>query len=102
MPRPIDRATALKLKNQKKLKYHSLVDWNGKKYVIWADGKGPIYSTVAKPGEYSVAALQQEGTIYIGDVYDTITHRVMESRRREPSNPMSRGMFTNQLVARWA
>jgi hypothetical protein len=75
MARPITRELAYKLQRQKKINYHSLVDWNGKKYVIWKDKDGPVYSTLATRRDASRAA--QENMTYIGDVYDTITWKVM-------------------------
>ena len=98
MARPIDRAVALDLQRQKKIKHHSLVNWNGTRYVIWKDEHGPIYSTPAHGSERKAAV---EDTIYIGDVYDTITWRVMNRAERDRHCECVTPMVRPSLSARW-
>ena len=76
MARPIAPDEAHSLARRKKLKYHSIVEWNGVKYTIWQDWRGPIYSTPATPHEMRAAGVRD--TIVMHPNYDTITYRIME------------------------
>ena len=75
MARPIAPSEAHRLQRQKKLKYHSIVEWNDVKYTIWQDWRGPIYSTPATQHEMRAAGVND--TIVMHPNYDTITYNVM-------------------------
>jgi len=75
MARPIDFNLAHQLAKQKKLKFHSIVEWEGQQYTIWRDNEGPIYSTKATQGELRLAGARD--TVVLHPKYDTITYKVM-------------------------
>lgn len=75
MARPIDFDLAHKLARQNKLKYHSIVEFEGEKYTIWQDADGPIYSTKATEKELRSAGVHD--TITMHSLWDSITYKVM-------------------------
>ena len=74
---PIDPEVAKDLLYKKEIKYYCIVEFDGKEYTIWADEKGPAYSTPTTSFDH-----RHNGIDYISldNTLDTVTHRVMQDK----------------------